>query len=91
MIDALASGERLLRYFDVPLQHASDRILRAMRRGTTVDRQRKLIARVRERIPNAVLRTTFIVGFPGETEADFEELCDFVREVRFDRVGAPGL
>ncbi len=87
LIDVLASGERLLRYFDVPLQHASDRILRAMRRGTTVDRQRELIARVRERIPNAVLRTTFIVGFPGETEADFEELCDFVREVRFDRVG----
>jgi ribosomal protein S12 methylthiotransferase len=87
LIDVLASGTRLLRYFDVPLQHASDRMLQAMRRGTTVARQRKLVARVRERIPNAVLRTTFIVGFPGETEADFEELCDFVREVRFDRVG----
>ena len=83
----LASGTRLLPYIDVPLQHASDRILKAMRRGITAERQRRLVARLRERIPNAVLRTTFIVGFPGETDADFELLCDFVREARFDRVG----
>ena len=58
-----------------------------MRRGITAERQRRLVARLRERIPNAVLRTTFIVGFPGETDADFELLCDFVREARFDRMG----
>ena len=87
LLDLLADGERLLPYLDVPLQHASDRMLRAMRRGTTADRQRRLIARVRERVPGAVLRTTFIVGFPGETDADFEELLAFVREVGFDRVG----
>ena len=87
LIDVLASGTRLLPYIDVPLQHASNRILKAMRRGITAERQRRLVARLRERIPNAVLRTTFIVGFPGETDADFELLCDFVREARFDRVG----
>ena len=87
LIDVLASGERVLPYIDVPLQHASDRMLKAMRRGTTPDRQRRLLARLRERIPNAVIRTTFIVGFPGETDEDFEELCEFVRESRFDRVG----
>ncbi|MEE8313786.1 MAG: 30S ribosomal protein S12 methylthiotransferase RimO [Myxococcota bacterium] len=87
LIDVLASGERVLPYIDVPLQHASDRMLKAMRRGTTPDRQRRLLARVRERIPDVVIRTTFIVGFPGETDEDFEELCEFVRESRFDRVG----
>ena len=87
LIEALAGGRRLLPYVDVPLQHASDRILRAMRRGTTAARQRRLVSRLRERIPGVALRTTFIVGFPGETDADFEELMDFVRESRFDRVG----
>jgi ribosomal protein S12 methylthiotransferase len=62
-------------------------MLRAMRRGTTADRQLRLVERLRASIPGLALRTTFIVGFPGETDADFEELCDFVRKVRFDRVG----
>jgi ribosomal protein S12 methylthiotransferase len=87
LLDALASGKRVLPYVDVPLQHASDRVLAAMRRGTTGERQRRLVERIRERIPGVTLRTTFIVGFPGETDADFEELCEFVREVRFDRLG----
>jgi ribosomal protein S12 methylthiotransferase len=87
LVDALASGRRVLPYVDVPLQHASDAMLRAMRRGTTADRQRRLVERLRAAIPSLTLRTTFIVGFPGETDADFEALCDFVREVRFDRVG----
>ena len=87
VIDALAGAKRVLPYVDVPLQHASDSILRAMKRGVTAERQRKLVAKLRARIPGAVLRTTFIVGFPGETDADFAELCDFVRESRFDRVG----
>jgi ribosomal protein S12 methylthiotransferase len=87
LIEALAGRRRVLPYVDVPLQHASDAMLRAMRRGTTADRQRRLVERLRAEIPDLTLRTTFIVGFPGETDADFEELCDFVREVRFDRVG----
>ncbi len=88
VIDAIAAGRRVLPYIDMPLQHASDRLLRSMKRGVTAERQRKLIDKLRARIPGAVLRTTFIVGFPGETDADFNELCDLLREVRFDRVGA---
>ncbi len=87
VIDALAGAARVLPYIDVPLQHASDSVLRAMKRGVTAERQRKLEEKLRARIPGVVLRTTFIVGFPGETDADFAELCAFVSETRFDRVG----
>jgi len=87
LIEVLASGRRVLPYVDVPLQHASDSVLRGMKRGATEARQRALLERLRAGIPNLTLRTTFIVGFPGETDADFERLCDFVREMRFDRVG----
>jgi len=87
LIQALAGGRRLLPYVDVPLQHGSDAMLRAMRRGTTADRQRRLVERLRAGIPGLTLRTTFIVGFPGESDADFEALCAFAREVRFDRAG----
>jgi ribosomal protein S12 methylthiotransferase len=87
LIETLAGGKRLLPYVDVPLQHASDRVLRAMRRGVTAERQRRLVERLRRAIPGVVIRTTFIVGFPGETDGDFRELCDFVRGARFDRVG----
>ena len=87
VIDAFAGAKRVLPYLDVPLQHASDRVLRAMKRGVTAERQRRLVEKLRSRIPGSVLRTTFIVGFPGETDEDFAELCAFVREVGFDRVG----
>jgi ribosomal protein S12 methylthiotransferase len=87
LLDAWAGAKRVLRYVDVPLQHASDSVLRAMKRGVTAERQRKLVERLRERLPGAALRTTFIVGFPGETDADFEQLLAFVREMRFERVG----
>jgi len=87
VIDALAGAKRVLPYIDVPLQHASDSVLRAMRRGVTAERQRKLVEKLRARIPGVVLRTTFIVGFPGETDSDFAELCAFVRETCFERVG----
>jgi ribosomal protein S12 methylthiotransferase len=87
VIDAIAGAKRVLPYVDVPLQHASDSVLRAMKRGVTAERQRALVEKLRARIPGVVLRTTFIVGFPGETDADFAALCDFVRETRFDRVG----
>jgi ribosomal protein S12 methylthiotransferase len=87
LIDALAAAKRVLPYVDVPLQHASDRVLERMKRGSSAERQRRLVARLRERIPGVTLRTTFIVGFPGESEADFEALLDFVAASRFDRVG----
>jgi ribosomal protein S12 methylthiotransferase len=87
LIEAIASAERVLPYVDVPLQHGSSRLLELMRRGTTADRQRKLVERLRAGIPGLTLRTTFIVGFPGETDADFAELMEFVRWARFDRVG----
>jgi ribosomal protein S12 methylthiotransferase len=87
VIEALAAAKRVLPYIDVPLQHASDRVLRAMRRGVTPERQRRLVARLRDALPGVVLRTTMIVGFPGETDRDFELLLDFVRETRFDRLG----
>jgi ribosomal protein S12 methylthiotransferase len=87
LIDAFAGAKRVLPYVDVPLQHASDRMLERMRRGTTADRQRRLVAKLRERIPGVTLRTTMIVGFPGETDADFEALLDFAAETRFDRLG----
>jgi ribosomal protein S12 methylthiotransferase len=87
LLDAIAGARRVLPYFDVPLQHASDAVLRAMRRGVTAARQRRLVERIRERVPGATLRTTFIVGFPGETDADFEALLAFAREARFDRAG----
>jgi len=87
LIDALAAAKRVLPYVDVPLQHASDRVLERMRRGTSAERQRRLVAKLRERIPGVTLRTTFIVGFPGESEADFEALLAFVAESRFERVG----
>ncbi len=87
LLDAFAGAKRVLPYVDVPLQHGSDRMLERMRRGTTAERQRRLVAKLRERIPGVTLRTTFIVGFPGETDRDFEELLAFVAESRFDRLG----
>lgn len=87
LIDAIAGAKHVLPYLDIPLQHASDPVLRAMRRGVTAERHRRLLDQLRERIPGAILRTTFIVGFPGETDADFATLCEFVREQRFDRLG----
>jgi ribosomal protein S12 methylthiotransferase len=87
LIDAIAGAKRVLRYVDVPLQHASTRVLGAMKRGTTGDRQRRLVEKLRAEIPGLTLRTTFIVGFPGETDEDFAELLELVRWARFDRVG----
>jgi ribosomal protein S12 methylthiotransferase len=87
VIDAVAGAKRVLPYIDVPLQHGSDAVLRRMRRGVTSGRQRALVARLRDRIPGVALRTTFIVGFPGETDDDFAELLDFVSESRFERLG----
>jgi ribosomal protein S12 methylthiotransferase len=88
LIETLARGERLLEYIDLPLQHAHPDVLERMRRGGSAASHLRLLARIRTSMPQATLRTTFIVGFPGETEREFESLLDFVREVRFDHVGA---
>lgn len=87
VIPLMAEG-RLLPYLDIPFQHASPRVLRLMKRPGAVDRVRERIARWRAVCPELTIRSTFIVGFPGETDAEFEELLDFLREVRLDRVGA---
>jgi ribosomal protein S12 methylthiotransferase len=87
VIDVIAGNPKVCKYVDIPLQHISDSVLKSMRRGVTGKRTRELIAKLRKRIPDITLRTTFIVGYPNETEKDFEELCDFVKEAEFDRVG----
>lgn len=87
VIELLAHHPKVLPYVDMPLQHASERMLKIMRRGHGPDRQRKLVERMRNEIPNLTFRTAFIVGHPGETDADFDELCAFVKWAEFDRVG----
>ncbi len=84
---AMRDVERVCPYLDMPLQHASDRMLGAMQRGITKRRTLDLIREFRATVPELGIRTTFIVGFPGETEQDFEELLDFMREIRFERLG----
>jgi ribosomal protein S12 methylthiotransferase len=87
LIDTVAAQPKLVPYFDIPLQHASAAVLKRMRRGSHGDAFLKLLERIRAAMPEVALRTSFIVGFPGETEKDFETLCDFVRAARFDHVG----
>jgi ribosomal protein S12 methylthiotransferase len=88
LIDAIASEPRVVKYVDVPLQHIADPMLKRMRRGHSARVTRALVDTLRKRIDGLVLRTTFIVGHPGETDGEFEELCDFVGEAGFDRAGA---
>jgi ribosomal protein S12 methylthiotransferase len=89
LLRLVAREGRICSYLDMPLQHGSDRMLRAMRRGGegTAARLRELVARIRDRVPGVVLRSSFIVGFPGETEEDFAELLSFLEDCRFERVG----
>ena len=87
LIEAYATLPKVCHYVDLPLQHASDRLLRAMRRRDKLNETRALLKKLRERIPDIVIRTTFIVGFPGETEEDFAILKDFVTEQRFENAG----
>src|SRR2546423_295406 len=86
-LDVLAREPKAVKYLDLPLQHAAQNVLRLMRRGGTRASLERLIERVRARVPDVAVRTTFITGFPGETEEDFAELLAFVRNVEFDRVG----
>jgi ribosomal protein S12 methylthiotransferase len=87
LLDVMAREARVAKYLDVPVQHIDSGVLKSMRRGYGERAVRELCARVRERVPGATLRTTFIVGHPGETEEAFTRLCDFVREAELDRVG----
>ena len=87
LIDVIAGAEKIVPYLDMPLQHINDAVLRRMQRRVTRRQTEELIAKLRLAIPGLVLRTTFIAGFPGETEAQFEELVDFVRDARFERMG----
>src|SRR5262249_26888109 len=86
-LDVMHSSPSICNYIDMPLQHASASVLRTMRRGGDRRTLANLVSRVRKRIPDVTFRTTMIVGFPGETEADFQELQDFCREMEFDRLG----
>jgi ribosomal protein S12 methylthiotransferase len=87
LLDAIAEEPRVAKYVDMPLQHIDDEILKAMRRGYVGKTPRQLVKKIRDRIPGVTLRTTFIVGHPGETEVEFQNLVGFVREAEFDRVG----
>lgn len=87
IVEAIAENDKVCNYLDMPLQHASDNMLSAMRRNITSAGTRKLIDAIRKRVPDIALRTTMLVGFPGETEQDFNDLKDFVEEMRFDRLG----
>jgi ribosomal protein S12 methylthiotransferase len=87
LVELLAQHPRVVPYVDMPLQHAADAMLRRMRRGHGGDRLRRVVSELKEKIERLTFRTAFIVGHPGETDAEFEELCDFVRWAEFDRVG----
>jgi ribosomal protein S12 methylthiotransferase len=87
VLDAMAESEKVCKYVDLPLQHASDGVLKRMKRPGTRGSYERLLDRIRQRVPGVTLRTTFIVGFPGETAADHRELESFVEAVRFDHVG----
>lgn len=87
LIETIASNPKVCKYIDMPLQHSEDTILKRMRRPGRQRDTRELVAKIRKAIPDVALRTSLIVGFPGETEEDFERLCEFVKEIKFDRLG----
>jgi ribosomal protein S12 methylthiotransferase len=87
LLDTIAQHQALVKYIDMPLQHSSARVLKRMKRGASGDIFLKLIERIRRTIPGVAIRTSMIVGFPGETTEDFEELCQFIEAARFDRLG----
>jgi ribosomal protein S12 methylthiotransferase len=90
LLEAIASNPKVCSYIDVPLQHASPVVLKRMKRGAGGELFLRSIEKMRRTIPDLTLRTSFIVGFPGETQNDFEQLCDFVREAQFDWLGVFG-
>ena len=87
LIDVIATEDKILKYIDLPLQHSVGRVLSEMNRGEDTESLTALIQKMRDRIPNMVIRTTFIAGFPGETEEEFNQMAEFSRNIRFDRMG----
>ena len=87
LIDVIANEDKICPYIDIPLQHCDKNILKAMHRTGSYDELKELLFKMKEKIPNLALRTTFMVGFPGESEEDFEELCRFIKEIKFDKMG----
>ena len=87
LIEEVKNNDKICKYFDIPMQHISDRILKKMNRKSTGESIRKLVTKLREKIPNVVIRSTLMVGFPGETEEDFEELYEFVKWAKLDKLG----
>ena len=87
LIETIASEDKIVKYMDIPVQHCSSRVLKRMNRKGDRESLTNLFNKIRERIPDITLRTTFIAGFPGETEEEFEELCNFVNEMKFERMG----
>ncbi len=87
LIDEIASNEKIVKYMDIPLQHCSENVLKRMNRHGDRKSLTELLNKIRERIDGVTIRTTFIAGFPGETEEEFNELCDFIEEMRFERMG----
>ena len=87
MLEVMATEDKIVKYIDIPLQHASGNVLKSMRRVGDRQYLTALVNKLRKKIPSIVVRTTFLVGFPGETEEDFTELSEFVKEMRFERMG----
>jgi ribosomal protein S12 methylthiotransferase len=87
VIDEIKDNPKVCNYLDMPLQHSSNNMLKLMKRGITKEKTNKLIHDIREKNPGISIRTTLIVGFPGETEEDFQDLCDWVEEMKFERLG----
>lgn len=87
VLDVMRERENVCNYLDIPLQHGSTNMLKAMRRGITREKTEELIAQIRDKVPGIAIRTTLIAGYPGETEGDFQEMYDFVEKMRFDRLG----
>ncbi|MGZ9584565.1 30S ribosomal protein S12 methylthiotransferase RimO [Paenibacillus marinisediminis] len=87
LIEMIANNPEICKYIDMPLQHSEDSVLKRMRRPGRQRDTRELVRKIRDRIPDVAIRTSIIVGFPGETDEDFDKLCDFVREIKFDRLG----
>jgi ribosomal protein S12 methylthiotransferase len=87
LFDTLENNPKVLKYVDMPLQHISDNVLKSMRRGITAKRTKELLYKLKERVEGITLRTTFISGYPNESEKDFLELCDFIKDIQFDRFG----
>ena len=87
VLEVMAANPKICNYLDIPLQHGSSKMLKAMRRGITRGKTESLIGRIRQKVPGIAIRTTLIVGYPGETEADFQQMLDFVAQMQFDRLG----